>query len=160
MQATLQVTKKLTVNPLIDIENSIFADTYSRGLWRAMHGEYQGKKPVPDSYLVDNLKREASKGAFDGQHTDGLPHLLGFYFGMLHGSILEPHTSHVPDTRSPGLFGMLHGSILEPHSGQLRPDVVALATFTHPDTVRGYAVARRDYFFGTNVGSLIQTDRA
>lgn len=61
MQATLQVTKKLT---------------------------------------VDNLKRDTSKGAFEGQH-DGSLHHHGFYFGMLHGSILDPS------------------------SGQLRPDVAA-----------------------------------
>lgn len=59
-----------------------------------------------------NLKRDASKGTFNGRHDDSLYH-LGFYFGMLHGSILDPH------------------------SGQLRPDVVALVTFTHPNTTCG-----------------------
>jgi len=134
MQATLQVTKKLTVTPLIDIQNPAFADTYSKGLWWAMHGDYEGEKPVPDSYLVDNLKRDASKGTFNGRHDDSLYH-LGFYFGMLHGSILEPR------------------------SGQLRPDVVALVTFTHPNTKRGYAVARRDHFYYADE-THVQTDSA
>jgi hypothetical protein len=134
MQATLHVTKKLTVTPLFDIENPAFANTYSRGLWWAMHGDYEGEKPLPDSYLVDNLKRDASKGMFDGQHDDSLHH-LGFYFGMLHGSILDPR------------------------NGQLRSDVNVLIRFTHPKSRRGYAVARRDHFYYA-VGTYVRTESA
>jgi hypothetical protein len=56
-------------------------------------------------------------------------------------------------------FGMLHGSILNPRSGQLRPDVTALVTFTHPNTKRGYSVARRDHFYYADV-TYIQTESA
>ncbi len=128
MQATLQITKKLTVTPLIEIQNPAFADTYSKGLWWAMHGDYIGEKPAPDSYLVENLKREASKGTLNVQQ-------VGLYFGMLHGSILEPQ------------------------SGQLGPDVVTIVTFTHPNTKRGYSVARRDHFYYADE-TRIQTDSA
>jgi hypothetical protein len=118
MSATLlQIARNLYVTPLVDIQNPAFADTYSKGLWWAMHGDYDGEKPIPDCYLVENLKRDASKGMFDGQHDDSLYH-LGFYFGMLHGSILDRR------------------------SGQLRPDVTALVTFTHPNAKRGYSVVR------------------
>ena len=134
MQATLQVTKKLTVTPLFGIETPAFADTYCRGLWWAMHGDYEGEKPLPDGYLVDNLKRDANKGMFDGQRNDSLYH-LGFYFGMLHGSILDPRSS------------------------QPRPAVTALVTFTHPKARRGYAVARRDHFYYADV-SYIPTESA
>jgi hypothetical protein len=78
MPNPLRITKKLCVTLLIDIQNAAFADTYSRGLWWALYGGYDGDKPLPDHYLVDNLKRDASKGLFDGQHDDSLYH-LGFY---------------------------------------------------------------------------------
>jgi hypothetical protein len=133
MQVALQVTKKLTVTPLIDIQHSAFADTYSKGLWWAMHGDYQGEKPLPDSYLIDNLERDASRGFFDGQHDDSLDH-LGFYFGMVHGGILVPRT------------------------GQLRPNVTALITFSQQDTARGYMVARRSCFYDREPASNIDTD--
>ena len=126
MQTTLQVTKKLAIPPLFDMETPAFADTYHNGLWWALYGDYERENPLPDTYLIDNLKRAASKGLFDGQHNGMLYH-LGFYFGMLHGGILDPR------------------------SGQLRPDVTALATFTHPDAKRGYSVARRDYFYYNDI---------
>jgi hypothetical protein len=134
MQATFQVTKKLAIPPLIEFENTAFADSYRNGLWWAMYGDSEGEKPLPDSYLVDNLKRDASKGTFDGQHDDSLYH-LGFYFGMLHGSILDPR------------------------SGQLRHDVTALVTFTHPNAQRGYSVARRDHFYYADI-TCIRTESA
>ena len=134
MQATLQVTKKLTVTPLFAIENPALADTYSKGLWWAVHGDYEGEKPIPDSYLVENLKRDACTGTFNGQHDDSLYH-VGFYFGMVHGSSLDPH------------------------SGQLRPDVTALVTFTHPNAKRGYSVARRDHFYYADI-TYIQSESA
>ena len=134
MQATLHVTKKLTVTPLFTLETPTFADIYSRGLWWAMHGDYEGEKPQPDSYFVDNLKRDASKDMFDGQHDNSLHH-LGFYFGMLHGSILDPR------------------------SNKLRPDVTALMTFTHPNTKHGYSVARRDHFYYADI-TYVRTESA
>jgi hypothetical protein len=136
MPATLQITKKLAVTPLIDIHNAAFANNYAKGLWWSLNGEYEGVKPLPDSYLVDNLKRDASKGMFDDQHNDSLYH-LGFYFGMVHGGILAPRTG-----------------------GQLRPDVTTLVIFTHCDTARGYHVARRDLFYYASSESRTLTDSA
>jgi hypothetical protein len=49
MQATLRVTKELTVTPLIDIQHPAFAGIYSKGLQWAMHGDYQGEKPSPEN---------------------------------------------------------------------------------------------------------------
>jgi hypothetical protein len=85
-------------------------------------------------YYVENLKRDASKGLFSGQQDDLFYH-LGFYFGMVHGSILDPR------------------------SGQLRPDVTALVTFTHPNAKRGYSVARRDHFYYADI-TYIRTESA
>lgn len=135
MSATpLQIARNLHVTPLIDIHTPAFADTYRKGLWWALYGEYEGVKPIPDSYLVTNLKRDASVDTFSGQHDDLLDH-LGFYFGMVHGALLAPHSG-----------------------GKLRQDVTALITFTHRDTRQGYHVARRAYFYDAEIYSHIQTD--
>ncbi len=133
MPTALQITKRLAVTPLIDIQDAAFASSYSNGLWWSLYGDHAGVKPLPDCYLVDNLKRDASKGFFDGQHDNLLSH-LGFYFGMVHGGILSPRT------------------------GKLCPNATALVTFGHPDAARGYAVARRDCFYYAAPESGIDTD--
>jgi hypothetical protein len=122
MATTLPVTNKLHVTPLFDIQDATFADTYRNRLWWSLYRESEGEKPLPDSYLVENFKRDANKGMFSGQQDDLLYH-LGFYFGMVHGGILSPRT------------------------GQLRHDITTLVTFTHRDGKRGYSVARRDHFY-------------
>jgi len=133
MPATLHVTKKLTVTPLVDIQHPRFAGTYSKGLWWAMYGDNEREQPLPDSYLFDTLTRDASKGFFDGQHNDLLDH-CGFYFGMVHGAILDPQ------------------------SGRLSPSVNTLATLSHPESVHGYSVARRMCFYDHEPASRIDTD--
>jgi hypothetical protein len=134
MATTLSITNKLRVTPLFDIQDAAFADTYRNGVWWSLYGECEGEKPLPDSYLVENLKRDASKGMFSSQQDDMLYH-LGFYFGMVHGGILMPS------------------------SGQLRSDVTALVTLTHPNTKHGYSVARRDHFYYADV-TYIRTESA
>lgn len=109
MATTLPITNKLAVTPLFDIQTAAFADTSAKGLWSALYGDYEGVKPLPDSYLVENLKRDASKGMLNRQQAGSLPY-LGFYFGMVRSGILVPHT------------------------GQFRPDATAVVTFTHCDT--------------------------
>ena len=115
MPAPLRITKKLSVTPLLDSRNDDFALRYSCGLRWSLYGEYEGDKPVPDSYLVENLKHDAGKGFLDGQHDDCLPS-LGFYFGMLHGGILSSRT------------------------GQLRPDVIALQGYPDDGTSWYYSI--------------------
>ena len=41
---------------------------------------------------------------------------------------------------------MLHGGVLSSVTGQLRPEVTTLVTFTDQDAARGYKVGR-EYFF-------------
>ncbi len=133
MSNTLQITNKLSVTSLIDMHNAAFAKNYCDGLRWSLFGDYKGDKPFLDSHLIANLKRDAAKGYFDGQHQDRLLY-VGFYFGALHGCLLSPET------------------------GAIRSDVNALATFTHPDTVHGYYVGRRDCSMGTPPNERIYTD--
>ena len=114
-------TKQQSLIPLIDIQSAAFAEQYERGDWWSMHGDEQGKEPVPASYLVMNLKQYAERGYFE-QHTPSSPHHIGFFLSMYHGGVFEPST------------------------GQLRSDVTALAHLDHRNAKRGYC-AGREFFF-------------
>jgi hypothetical protein len=71
--------------------------------------DYRGDRPLLDTHLVANLKRDVAKGYFDGQHEDSLLY-VGFYFGTLLGWLRSPQ------------------------AGQLRFDVTALITCSHPNS--------------------------
>lgn len=133
MTELLPITKNLSVISLIDMQDTVFAKHYRDGLWWSLYGEYEGDKPFPDHYLVDNLKRDIAHGYFDGQHDDWLPY-IGFYFGAIHGCILSPDM------------------------GRLCSDIAALVTFTHPDAARGYNVGRRDRVYNPPPDTHISTD--
>ncbi|MFL5662810.1 MAG: hypothetical protein ACJ8BW_15880 [Ktedonobacteraceae bacterium] len=55
-------------------------------------------------------------------------------------------------------FGALHGCLLSPQTGQLRPDVTALVTCSHPDVAKGYYVGRHGCFMDTPSNQHIYTD--
>jgi hypothetical protein len=133
MPNTLQIINELTVASLIDIHNAAFAKRYRDGLCWSLSDDYRGDKPLSDTHLVANLKRDAAKGYFDGQHEDSLLY-VGFYFGALHGCLLSKQT------------------------GQLRPDVTALVTCSHSDAAKGYYVGCRDCFMDTPSNERIYTD--
>ena len=107
--------------PLLDIQTEAFAKHYEQGVWWRMHGEEQGKGPLPVNYLVTNLKNCRERGYFDGQHSHWHSH-LGFYIGMYHGGVLSPET------------------------GFLRPNAPTLAVLSPPDAYRGYFIGR-EYIF-------------
>lgn len=133
MPNTLQITNALTVTPLIDMHNMVFAKHYRDGLCWSLSGNYRGDKPLLDTHLVANLKRDAARGYFDGQHEENLLY-VGFYVGALHGCLLSPQT------------------------GQLRPDVTALVTCSHPDTACGYDAGREYYFIDSEPNECRYTD--
>src|SRR5258708_2607409 len=90
----LQIARKLHLTPLIDMKNPTFAKHYHDGLYWSLYGDYKGDEPFSDAHLVANLKRDAAKGYFDGQHEDRLLY-VGFYFGALHGCLLSPETGAI-----------------------------------------------------------------
>ncbi len=123
---TLQITKKLHIPPLIDIQSTTFAERYVSGVhwrlfgWRA-HGEIAVQGPLPEHYLIDNLKLCAKLNRFDGDHDEPLRADRGFFLGMLHGGVLTPN-------------------------GALRPDANTLVIIHTHDFREGYARGRRTYF--------------
>ncbi len=119
--ATIQITKKLRITPLIDIQSTAFAEQYEHGVWWSMHGDEQGKGPMPASYLVTNLRQYEEHNTFHTSDPYYLHH-IGFFIGMYHGGILSPQT------------------------GQLRPNVTALALLDHKDAIRGYRIGREACF--------------
>jgi len=110
-----------TITPLIIIQNDAFAKAYEQGLWWCLFGEREGDGPLPDSYLVEDLRNCGVRDLFNGQHENALQH-IGFYIGMIHGGILSSQTL------------------------QLCPNVTALVTFHDREIARGYS-AGRDWFF-------------
>jgi hypothetical protein len=124
--ATLQITKQLHIPPLIDIQSTTFAKRYAAGVyWRLFgwrkHGEVEAQGPLPEHYLIDNLKLCARLNRFDGDHDEPLRADSGFFLGMLHGGVLTP-------------------------DGSLRPDAKTLVTIYTNDFREGYARGRHDYF--------------
>lgn len=67
MPNTLQITNELAVTPLIDMRNMAFAKHYRDGLYWSLSGDYKGDKPLSDTHLVVNLKRDAAKGYYVGR---------------------------------------------------------------------------------------------
>src|SRR5215469_12278204 len=122
-----------TIVPLIDIQSGEFARQYELGVWWSMYGDEQGQGPVPASYLVTTLKDYAERDYFGTNDPYHLHH-LGFFLGMYHGGILSPQT------------------------GQLRPDVTALAHLDHRDAKRGYRAGREFYFVDAEPHERRMTD--
>src|SRR5215470_19200011 len=134
--ATLQITKQLHITPLIDMQSATFAERYVGGVRRRLfgwreHGEVEAQGPLPEDYLIDNLKMCAQLNRFDGDQDEPLRADLGFFLGMLHGGVLTP-------------------------DGTLRPDANTLVTIHTHDFHEGYARGRRDYF--TQDEGLVHTE--
>ena len=124
--ATLQITKKLYVIPLIDVQIATSAERYVTGVrlwlfgWRE-HGEVEAQGPLPAYYLIDNPKRCAQINRFDGCHEESLRKDIGFFLGVLHSGVLAP-------------------------DGTLRPDANTMVVIHTQDFREGYERGRRDYF--------------
>ena len=134
--ASLQITKKLHITPLIGIQSFTFAERYVSGVhWRLFgwrrHSEVEAQGPLPEDYLIDNLKMCAKINRFDGRHDESLRADIGFFLGMLHGGVFTP-------------------------AGTLRPDATTLVIIHTNDFREGYERGRRDYF--TRYEEIIHTE--
>jgi hypothetical protein len=76
----LTITRKLSIEPLLDITDPEFEHQYEMGVWWAIYGDEQGKGKYDDRYLVGNIELLLKRG-FDLNH-------IGFYLGMVHGGYL------------------------------------------------------------------------
>jgi len=133
--ATLQITKKLYVIPLNDVQSTTLAERYVTGVrlrlfgWRE-HGEVEAQGPLPAYYLIDNPKRCAQINRFDGCYEESLRKDIGFFLGLLHGGVLTP-------------------------DGTLRPDAKSLVLLHTQDFREGYECGRWDYF--THYEEIVHT---
>ena len=112
MPTIISVTRRLSVEPLLDINDPEFARWYSHGVFWAMYGDYQGLGPYDDRYLIENISRNIEAGRY-GRPDSPWFASAGFYFGMVHGGMIEPGT----------------------HALRICPAIVVL---TDPDFARGY----------------------
>ena len=83
----MQITRNLSIEPLLDITDPEFAHQYSMGVWWAMYGDKQGHGIYADDYLIGNITRNLRAGRYSSLSSSWLP-TSGFYFGMLHGGWL------------------------------------------------------------------------
>jgi hypothetical protein len=82
----------LEVVPLITIQDEKFKHQYELGVWCALSEDRQERTPIPDHYLVSNLKYAAACGYFLPRYTHKL-RPLGFCLGMYHGAALSPQAT-------------------------------------------------------------------
>jgi hypothetical protein len=112
---------------LIDLQCTAFAERYAAGVcWRLSgwreHGKVEAQGgPLPEHYLIDNLKLCARLNRFDGCHDEPLRKDTGSFLGMLHGEVLTS-------------------------DGALRPDVKTLVILHTKDFCEGYERGRHIYF--------------
>jgi hypothetical protein len=106
------------VRPLIDIQNSHFQTGYDLGFKEGLREDHDG--PLPDRYLSENVKR--LHRWFDGKHEGSLYSSIGFYLGMIHGSVLTA-------------------------GGQLRPHVTTLVVIHSQEVAHGYKAGREWFFY-------------
>ena len=84
----MQGAKHFGDKPLITIQNEQFKHQYELGVRYALSEDRQEHTPLPDSYLVDNLKYAAAGGYFASLHDQRLLR-FGFCLGRYHGVILS-----------------------------------------------------------------------
>jgi hypothetical protein len=82
---------KPEVQPLIAIQDEQFKQQYELGVAYALSENDQQCTPIPDNYLVVNLKYVAAGGHFASLDDQKL-HRLGFCLGRYHGAILSTQT--------------------------------------------------------------------
>ncbi len=83
----ISVTRRFSVEPLLDVTDPEFAREYGLGVWWALYGEQQGNGPYDDQYSIENINRNLCAGRFDSLSSPWFAH-IGFNLGMLHGGWL------------------------------------------------------------------------
>ena len=115
-------TQQPQIIPLIEVDTSIFAERYQHGLRWFLFEQHDHAGPLSDEDIVATFKSLTYAGLFDGEQEQSLRRAVGAYLETIHAGVLSPGT------------------------GQLRPDVTALATLCKRDAARGYQ-AGREWFF-------------
>ncbi len=88
MPTLIPVTRSFSVQPLLEINDPVFAHWYELGVFWAMYGDFQGNEPYEDRYLIDNISRNIQAGRYEQLDSSWFTS-AGFYFGMIHGAMLE-----------------------------------------------------------------------
>src|SRR6266702_3752921 len=98
----ISVTRRFSVEPLLDVTDPEFAREYGLGVWWALYSEQQGNGPYDDQYIIENINHNLCAGRFDSLSSSWFAH-IGFNLGMLHGGwLVQP---------SETLVGRLHRTL-------------------------------------------------
>jgi hypothetical protein len=127
MLTALQITRRLSITPLLEIHHPAFEKLYREGVYWSLFKE-RCDSPLPDCYMLENVRASLIGANVDDQH------MIGFYFGRLHGAVLSAQT------------------------GEPRPDMTALASFQNDNAARGYNVGREYYFIDAQPDERMYTD--
>ncbi len=118
MSRAVQITSRLHVNPLLDIQHEDVAQSYREGVSDSLRHAY---KPIPLTSLLTCLNRAIAVQVFDGRHPEAARDFVGFHLGRIHGAVLTVH-------------------------GTCRHDVTTLVLLESRDALRGYRAGRRWFF--------------
>ena len=83
----ISLTRRFSVEPLLEITDPEFGRQYGMGVWWALYGDEQGKGPYDDRYLLDNISRNIQASRYNSLSSPWFAS-VGFYLGMLHGGWL------------------------------------------------------------------------
>lgn len=126
-------TTQHDVTPILDIQNTEFAEQYQLGAYWARYGDEQGDGPQPDIYFITNITNLIKSSHLNDLQSTWFP-LLGFFLGMVHGGLVSPQT------------------------GLLRPNLTTLVKLSDHDVMRGYRAGRVWFFYEVNEDERRLTD--
>jgi hypothetical protein len=120
MTQPLQVTKTLSIVPLVTFQSSDFPTWYSHGVWWSQHGR-EGHGSLEDTYIPDCLVRGIERRAYTNPTDRNLARDVAFWLGMIHGGVVTD-------------------------SGVLQQDITTLVRLQDTDCLHGYRVGRQFFF--------------
>jgi hypothetical protein len=127
---TIQLTATLQIAPLFDIQHEDVAHAYGEGLRSRLQ---TGQGPFAASYLVNFLHSANERNWFDQRHEAQLRRSVGLIFGEIHGEVLTPN-------------------------GTRLPDVTSLVTLNQKDEQRGYRAGRLWFYYEATPDERTLTD--
>lgn len=130
MPTILQITSRLHVTPLFDIQHEDVTQSYREGVSDSLR---HADKPIPLTSLLTCLKRAIAVQVFDGRHPEAARDFVGFHLGRIHGAVLTVH-------------------------GACRRDVTTLVSLDSKEALRGYRAGRRWFFEEATVQERCLTD--
>jgi len=118
MPTSLQISSRLHITPLLDIQHQDVTQSYREGVSDSIR---HPDKPILLSSLLTCLRRAIAVQVFDGQQQEAARDFVGFHLGRIHGAVLTAR-------------------------GTRRHSALTLVLLESKDAIRGYRAGRRWFF--------------